>query len=323
MNLQTNRYAWLDFMKVFGMWLIIAGHFTPPYYEILYVFSVQLFFIISGFLFRNTDNKTFFKKLYRQLVVPMLLLALAYLSINLVKDFYKNEYSINNVSQSILDILIGDTNSLGALWFVYTLILSKIISQFSHKTAKFIIFLICLLGAWIYNKYSNLTLHSSLINVLLAYPMFYIGEVVSQYALQINNYNNRKTLYVTTILCLGVITICFLFNDTVWMYRGIYGSSLLLFIIGSVAGTITIFAISKLFFNKRSELIYTLSEGTILILAFHIHFVILGLRHPVGYFFYFESFIILIAFYPIIKLCEKHAPILLGFRGLCNYEGGG
>lgn len=64
-----NRLNWLDYMKVIGIFLIVSGHYFPPNYAILYVFSVQLFFIISGFLSKKEPTKIFRQKIFRQLIL--------------------------------------------------------------------------------------------------------------------------------------------------------------------------------------------------------------------------------------------------------------
>ena len=49
----TNiRLNWLDWMKVIGMYLIVYGHFSSYGHKFIYTFSVPLFFMISGFLFK-------------------------------------------------------------------------------------------------------------------------------------------------------------------------------------------------------------------------------------------------------------------------------
>lgn len=71
---QTNvlfyRHNWLDWMKAIGMALIVYGHFFSFFDIYVYVFSVPLFFLISGFLSKvETDNKLFFKKLWYNLAI--------------------------------------------------------------------------------------------------------------------------------------------------------------------------------------------------------------------------------------------------------------
>ena len=47
---QKQRMNWVDWMKALGMYLIVAGHFFSVGDKYLYIFSVPVFFVISGFL---------------------------------------------------------------------------------------------------------------------------------------------------------------------------------------------------------------------------------------------------------------------------------
>lgn len=47
-----ERVVWIDWMKTLGIYFIIAGHCFGPGYKIVYAFSVPLFFVISGFLYK-------------------------------------------------------------------------------------------------------------------------------------------------------------------------------------------------------------------------------------------------------------------------------
>lgn len=60
------------------MYFIIVGHFFPSGNEFIYMFSVPLFFFISGYLTKSTDSTSlFYSKLYNNLILPLLLICLA------------------------------------------------------------------------------------------------------------------------------------------------------------------------------------------------------------------------------------------------------
>ena len=70
-----DRSNWIDWMKVLGMLLIIIGHLTPPGYKYVYVFSVPLFFIISGYFTKIEEvSSVFWNKTWRRLLLPTLIL---------------------------------------------------------------------------------------------------------------------------------------------------------------------------------------------------------------------------------------------------------
>lgn len=60
----AKRLLWVDYMKVIGMYLIIAGHFCTIGNKYIYTFSVALFFCISGFLCKKKESIVCFGKNY-------------------------------------------------------------------------------------------------------------------------------------------------------------------------------------------------------------------------------------------------------------------
>lgn len=68
--------TFIDWMKAIGMFSIVLGHFFPPTIQYFtYAFSVQLFFFVSGFLFKKcSDSRTFWSKNVQGLIVPYLIL---------------------------------------------------------------------------------------------------------------------------------------------------------------------------------------------------------------------------------------------------------
>lgn len=76
-----ERKYWIDNLKVFGIFLVVLGHFTPNYKldfsaQYLYQFHMPLFFIISGYLAKDYKStvKIILKKNCRRLLIPYFLL---------------------------------------------------------------------------------------------------------------------------------------------------------------------------------------------------------------------------------------------------------
>lgn len=83
-------------MKVLGMFLIIWGHLSPDYLkDCIYMFNVPSFFIISGFLFKSSDWKTFVKKNIQGLVVPYIFLTLSIILFFVVVKLYFDGFCSN------------------------------------------------------------------------------------------------------------------------------------------------------------------------------------------------------------------------------------
>jgi fucose 4-O-acetylase-like acetyltransferase len=51
-----ERMLWLDWMKVLAILSIVWGHFFSEGYVYLYVYSVQAFCLMSGFLYKRSAD---------------------------------------------------------------------------------------------------------------------------------------------------------------------------------------------------------------------------------------------------------------------------
>ena len=74
---KKERLVWLDWMKVWAILSIIWGHFFSTGHVYLYVFSVQVFCVISGFLYKKApDWRSCLQKCFWQLFVPTIILSI-------------------------------------------------------------------------------------------------------------------------------------------------------------------------------------------------------------------------------------------------------
>lgn len=67
-----TRIEWVDSVKGIGMLLVIFGHFmNSRIVDVIYIFHIPLFFIISGYLFNvNHGYRTFFESKFRGMLLP-------------------------------------------------------------------------------------------------------------------------------------------------------------------------------------------------------------------------------------------------------------
>lgn len=252
----SNRLLWLDWMKTLAMFFIIAGHCWVPGNKFIYVFSVPCFFILSGFLTKHEDdNKVFWQKLWWNLIVPMGIIFVINTAVQFAVQIAKGTFRIEYLYQTPLLALIGmqgndyEAGGLKALWFVYTLILCKIIYQFLPQKNQmlWLVVINCamLALAWIVNR-SIAEICNSYVDVLLAMPFFSIGTVLRPYK---NTISTISIKWMPIFLIVGVATIwlCGSYNDIVMLYRCSYGSSMILCFVGAVFGTFALYAASRMF----------------------------------------------------------------------------
>lgn len=79
-----QRINWIDWAKVFAIYLVALGHLLSKtgsegyIFNFIYSFHMPFFFFISGYLFRIKENGfvDFLKSSFRSLLVPYILLNL-------------------------------------------------------------------------------------------------------------------------------------------------------------------------------------------------------------------------------------------------------
>lgn len=319
----TGRLVWIDWMKTLAMFFIIAGHCWVPGNKFIYVFSVPCFFILSGFLSKREDDKyLFWEKLLWNLVVPMTLFFAINILVQFAVQLVKGTFEFKFLYQAPLLALVGmqgqnyAAGGLKAMWFVYTLILCKILLQYTpikhQKMSLALLSCVFILVAWWLHS-RGIVLYNSIVNVLLAMPFFTIGY----YMRPLKEYLSMlPMMWMPLLVVFGIVGVylCGQFNDIVMLYRCSYGSNLLLCFVGALCGTVGIYAISMMLKRYIADYVSVIGGGTLVILG--LHFVIIQVVNQFvaipGIWRYAESLVILVAFIPVIKFVERHIPILYG-----------
>ena len=107
-------------------------------------------------------------------------------------------------------------------------------------------------------------------------------------------------------------------NGGAKMYDALYGKNIVLFFMGSLAGTVAIYIFSVLIQNKRPRFLGVISMGNIIILGLHPLFIraysIFIEPYKSVVLDYSVALFIVLAFVPIIILSKRFFPIMLGSR---------
>ena len=310
----SERILWIDWMKVIGMYLIIAGHLFPIGYTYLYVFNVPIFFLISGFLCKRDNNNYFFiKKIIFNYIIPIFIIR------TIMYFWEKYTYIAPNHFINIIDywicILKGQQNCIGACWFIYTLILIKLLFQYITNNKLLIAFFICLTIIAIILNVQNIHKNNAVFNITVAYQPFAIGYYLKKYKKTLIAYHFSPFSFILLLsFSLLLIIFCGNFNGKVWLYQNGYGESILLYFLGMIGGSLLLFSVAKILERKTYFYISILSTGNILTLGFHQIFVNITKMqiNTYNYISYMLAFIILVLFIPIIIICKSYFPIVLG-----------
>ena len=318
-----QRLLWIDYMKAIGMYLIVLGHFFPIGHKFIYVFSVPLFFIISGFLSKRESNqKEFWKKLWYNLALTMIIITLLAYSVRSVGDIVLGRYNIGELIKLPINLLLGMWNILKECWFIYTLILIKIVFQYTRGyITDIVITILSLLISWIIYReefvifgYNILHNPTSLINLFCCYPFFIIGFYIAKYKRELVSYKITPITIIYFIISLACVIVCYLYNDDVRMYTSYFGDNIFLYLLGGVSGAAMIFFICKLLEGYNLGWLKTISVGSIIILGFHIFFiqVLRKIFTEPSLLDYVWSLLIIFIFVPIITFIQKYLPLLIG-----------
>ena len=328
-----ERKNWIDWMKALGMLAIIWGHCFPDgMSEFIYAFNVPVFFIISGYLAHTEPSwRVCVSKCWRTLALPYLVLALIKCAGYMLRHISDGQWLWS------LGAVLGGFHSLhgvegcGNLWFVYTLIIVKLLYQASEGRRSVVITLSALLltCAVCYN-HSGYEWRWALTNTCLAFPAFVVGRACSssckgafdRFVALVNR--TPYALTAATVLLLAAATyVVGRFNGSAQLYMGLYGHHLALFALGALAGSLMVLLISLMLDHLRSSVVRIISSGTILILVFHrdlLHPFLKMIDNaqlpllPENLLIFALCVAVLLVFVPIILVVRRLAPFLLGGR---------
>lgn len=318
-NIGNVRILWLDWMKVWAILAIIWGHFFSKGYVYLYVFNVQVFCVISGFLYKKTDNwKICITKCFWQLFVPTLIMSFimqleAYLRCLILGQAYDISWL-----WYFEWLLLGHRWCMGPCWYFYTLIVMRMIMQaLPVKKWVYGILFVMLSAVAIYLHQIGFEVSNANVNVVVCMPLFMIGVLLKPLKNICNDLQNYYVEGTLLIVAIMLIFFCGNYNGYVWMYKNGFGNNYALYLLGGMAGTLMLYVVS-LWLSRLPyrNMVQTLSKGSILIIGLHIVIVrrLADLPDRMWEEDFVYTLLILLAFVPIVRLAELFCPILLGNR---------
>ena len=320
-----ERLLWIDWMKTIGISLIVYGHFFSLFDIYVYVFSVPMFFILSGFLSKHEkDSRLFWRKIFFNLVLPLIILCTFSYIIKWAFFLFSAQPQVSpeNPLAFYIKLLAGVHGAVGTLWFVYTLIILKIILQYTKRLSVHILIgVVFLASAFVINNF-EIDLYGenpfakpwAVPNVFICYPFFMIGYYMRGWRDGLTRYRADKYTILQIAVSLLSVFICGHNHKYVYLYSCGYGDSIMLCLFGGVAGTALVFLVSKLLEQWHWRFIVDISVGTIVILGLHWHLIFIARS-----FFPNASFLdlilavmVTIVFVPVIRICETHFPVVMG-----------
>ncbi len=312
-----GRLLWLDWMKVLAILAIIWGHFFSEGYVYLYVFSVQAFCVISGFLYKKAPNwKICITKCFWQLLVPTVILSvLMQLEAYLRCMALGTHYDISWLWFAKW-LLLGHRWCMGPCWYFYTLIVMRLIMQaLPERRWIYCLLFVALSSGAVALHHEHIEVSNANVNVLVCMPMFLAGFFLQSLKAVANNLRHYVAEVAIAVVSLLLVWLCGRYNGEVWMYLCGYGDCYSLYIIGGLAGTLLLYALS-LWLSRLlpGQTVQMLARGSILIIGLHIVIVrrLTELPDRLWCEDLLMSVLILLAFVPLVSLAERFCPLLIG-----------
>jgi len=265
-----QRIGYIDIAKGLCILLVMMVHIgIPEPLPNLYNVKVPLFFVLSGFFFREPDSmKGLLIKKLRTILIPFLFFYVVSYIIYYVMLLMSPSLGTLTKANGILDVFLQKEYFNGPLWFLPCLFWVYIINtmvfryfQNNYLHALIIMMLGCL-GYLLSQVHVNLPL--TMDTALTAIPFFYVGYLLNK----IEFFSVFKSKYVASILCVVaylLVLICPDFKVSMSINR--YDGNIAELYIACTLLTISIVELSKAVGGVR-QLTY-IGENTLLILCTH------------------------------------------------------
>lgn len=313
MNSDKKRIDWIDWAKAIAIFLMVIGHcWNTPKWLIYFIcsFHMPVFFIVSGYLYKPRD----IVRSLASFVMPVLFFTIItyfyrfFLLENCSFQEYYHKTAIWGYSAST------GMNCFAGIWFIQVLLTIRLllgdipgldfIKKYYKAIAVIIVFVVGIISIY-QDHYDGLF-------VLYAIPSFPFVAV--------GIYLKEKNWSPQQLKWKYVIPMAFLFivlsqvNKGYSIYGCHFGYSYFIFFAVALMGCFSLFKICSV--SGCNDFIKMSSVGTLLILPLHpwmywsLTNLIPGKLYDLGYIII--PVILMIVYYPIIKIVYKYCPILIG-----------
>lgn len=188
-----EEIKWIDWAKFLGIFLVILGHVlqrVPGWndceiinlWDWIYLFHMPLFFVLSGYLYKQSSNPGY-RKIFYALIIPYLLYQLLYMPLWNWKALYAEEGATLFFGKHILGILMGDgyetpysLYSCLPCWFIVSIIQLRLIFYFIkiNRTSTLILMAGSVLFLYL-RKSLGFDLYCCLDSTIMAIPYYLAG----------------------------------------------------------------------------------------------------------------------------------------------------
>lgn len=316
-----QRINWIDWAKVFAIYLVVLGHLLSKtgregyIFNFIYSFHMPFFFFISGYLFNIKENnfRSFLKGSIRSLLVPYVLL-------NLIGNFFliptwvlAKQWPID---QLFYFITADGRGEPGPTWFLVCLFQVRLLSYFIVRQTsvwRLLVVSFCILIAYLFPFH----LYWRIDTVFMVIPFYIAGYELKS---KLSFFSSKISFFILLLIVL-LLTMIMGYSN---VYLRLFGNYPLLYYPYAFAGIFMLISLSFMFDKYNFKFITILSIGTIVIMALHgiiflyvktffrivhLDFIFLTTTGK----FILSGIVLLLLYYPIIWL-HKYFPMAIGRR---------
>ncbi len=277
------REFWIDNAKAIGIVLVVFGHLVLVETKIttfIYSFHMPLFFLISGYLHKNSISfKEGVKKDAQRLYCYFYIITFVYWFI-VVFLRHRNEYHGSLLQEGIIKPFFGLLLGVGydtsisrstndPLWFLIALFNIRIIYQYlvqitKNKIQYILLITVLLVGIVMCIKYAGYDLWFSLDSAVLALPFFISGVLLKSSGIIVKLLKQKVVNFVLMLaFCLATFYLV-RYNGRSDINAAIWGQNIFAFYIVGFSGTFMIIALSSLLSFIKGKLILFIALNTLI-----------------------------------------------------------
>ena len=273
-----KRITWLDYAKVFVMFLVVLGHTykfaSPPCYvrNLIYSFHMPFFFVVSGILWKDRGAGNALAGGVRTLLIP----AFAWITIYICGECLITATNpLPIIGDCAKSILRGASFPCGVTWFLFVLfycqVSTSVLCDIKRGRAILIASFLLLIAI------AKCVPYLFVGNALMMLPFFWIGYYGKARFL---NEHLARSVSVLIALLTGIIVVSFAFFfgpgsaramafGNVWTHPLPRPLNVPVYYFVAMCGTIFVLSMFRLLAFRRRVWVETLSSGLIVVLCAH------------------------------------------------------
>lgn len=281
-----KRIEWIDIFKGIGIILVVVCHVYNRYQDAyllktIYLFGMPLYFFVSGYMHRQRDDiKLHIKNKFYQLFVPYFSLLILFLPISIF--IFPNETNLfyyNSVPIDMLRYFFGRSSLnavTGPLWFLPCLFFTQVVynimqKKLSDKPMDISVFILLILSYINYLYFQFSLVFPFSINLILAsIPIYHIGHLYRKADAKDNIF---LMLVLLGVAIWGIMNVEENVYNIAVAFYGVPFFTLLCSIVLTLWVKNISIAIDK--YKIAPKLFINLGKASIVIMAFHLTFVVI------------------------------------------------